>query len=239
MAGVEEAGDEKGGRMFRDGARLSPTAQPALGEMVTTVLREMISTGEFAPGSHLKEAELATALNVSRGPVREALTQLALEGHVELRRHKGAFVNTLTRSDVEEVHTLRVAIETLAAERACVRMGEADFAELDEVLAAMRSATADIAPDQAVRLDLAFHDLVYARAEHQRVQRIWTSIRSQVSFFLHTRNVNFPDFAEVGYAEHAELRDALAQADPPAARAAVEHHLSGAYVRLQQLDLPT
>ncbi len=225
--------------MFQDGARLSPTGQPALGEMVTAALRELISTGEFPPGAHLKEAELSAALNVSRGPVREALTQLAAEGHVELRRHRGAFVSTLTRSDVEEVHSLRIAIERLAAERACVRMSEADFHEMDTVLAAMQQATADIAPDQAVRLDLAFHDLIYARSAHQRVQRVWTSIRSQVSFFLHTRNRNFPDFAEVGHAEHTELRNALALADPAAARAAVEHHLSGAYTRLQQLDLPT
>ncbi len=71
--------------------------QPALGDVVTTVLRDMITNGHFQPGEHLKEAELAAALKVSRGPIREALTQLEAEGHVELRRHRGAFVSTLTR----------------------------------------------------------------------------------------------------------------------------------------------
>ena len=63
---------------------------------------------------------------------------------------------------------------------------------------------------------------------------MWISIRSQVSFFLHTRNVNFPDF---GHPEHLELRNALSLADPQAARDAVEKHLSGAYERLKKLDL--
>lgn len=198
----------------------------------------MISKGVFKPGQHLKEAELAAALHVSRGPVREALTQLEAEGHVELRRHRGAFVSTLTRVDVEEVHTLRAAIERVAAERACIRMGQTEWAAMDEVLAAMKAAKGDVSPEDAVRLDLQFHDIIYAACDHQRVQRVWTSIRSQVSFFLHTRNVNFPDFTAVGYSEHLELRLALSLGDPAAAREAVDKHLSGAYERLKKLDLP-
>jgi DNA-binding GntR family transcriptional regulator len=221
-----------------DGLLLPQPAQPALSEVVVQVLRDMISQGHFKPGQHLKEAELAAALKVSRGPVREALTQLEAEGHVELRRHRGAFVSQLTRVDVEEVHTLRAAIERLAAERACTRMGEAEFAAMDAVLAEMLAAGSDVKPEDVVRMDLQFHDIIYAACEHQRVQRVWTSIRSQVSFFLHTRNVAFPDFAAVGHSEHLELRNALSLADPAAARDAVDQHLSGAYERLKKVDLP-
>lgn len=223
--------------MSLEGLLLPQPSQHSLGDSVLTILREMISTGKVAPGQHLKEAELAAALNVSRGPVREALTQLEAEGQVELRRHRGAFVSTLTRVDVEEVHTLRTAIERLAGERACVRMGTVQFAAMDEVLGQMRGATRTISPQEAVRLDLEFHDIIYASCDHQRVQRVWKSIRSQVSFFLHTRNVNFPDFTQVGHPEHLELRNALSLADPQAAREAVEKHLSGAYERLKRLDL--
>ena len=101
-----------------EGILLPRQLQPALGDLVTNLLRDMITSGRFLPGEHLKENELAAALNVSRGPIREALAQLEAEGHVELRRHRGAFVSTLTRTDVEEVHSLRSAIEQLAAERA-------------------------------------------------------------------------------------------------------------------------
>lgn len=224
--------------MIPDGLLLPQAAQPALSEVVVTVLREMMSGGHFKPGEHLKEAEIAVALKVSRGPVREALTQLAAEGHVELRRHRGAFVSQLTRVDVEEVHTLRAAIERLAAERACTRMGTTQFAAMDAVLADMLAVGSDVKPEDVVRLDLQFHDIIYAACDHQRVQRVWTSIRSQVSFFLHTRNVAFPDFSTVGHCEHLELRNALSLADPAAARAAVDLHLSGAYQRLKKLDLP-
>lgn len=222
--------------MLPEGVQLPKQLQPALGAVVTNLLREMIMNGQFEPGEHLKEATIADAMKVSRGPVREALAQLEAEGHVELRRHRGAFVSTLTSVDVEEVHTLRGAIERLAAERACTRMGSAEFAQMDHVLEQMKAVDTSIDPDGAVVLDLAFHDIIYASCDHGRVQRVWDSIRGQVRLFLRARNVNFPDFSEVGYPEHKELRDALAEADPTIARLAVDKHIVGAYERLKRLD---
>lgn len=210
----------------------------SLAEYVVQVVRERLATGDLAPGEHLRETDLAQDLDVSRGPVREALATLEAEGHVEIRRHRGAFVSVLTQQDVEEVHTLREAIEELAAARACARLTPAHLAELDRILAAMKVTSGSVAPQEAVRLDLAFHDVVYDAADHVRLQRVWTSIRSQVSFFLFTRNVNFPDFPTVGYPEHKQFRDALVAGDPALARAASAEHMRGSYTRLSQLDLP-
>ena len=217
-----------------------PTGPPrtTLADYVVGMLREQIAAGELPPGEHLREAELAAALDVSRGPVREALAILEAEGQVEIRRHRGAFVSVLTKRDVEEVHTLRAAIEALAAERAASRLTGAHLAEMDRILEAMKVTSGSVAPQEAVRLDLAFHDVVYDAADHARLSRVWVSIRSQVSFFLHTRNVNFPDFPTVGYPEHHHLRTTLTQGDPAVVRAAAERHLSGAYSRLRQLELP-
>ncbi|GAA4428440.1 GntR family transcriptional regulator [Georgenia halophila] len=209
-----------------------------LSDYVVRILRDKMARGELRPGQHLREAELATALDVSRGPVREALALLEAEGQVEIRRHRGAFVSVLTQQDVEEVHTLRAAIEALAGERAATRLTSGHLAEMDRVLEAMKMTSGSVEPQEAVRLDLAFHDVIYDAADHVRLLRVWTSIRSQVSFFLHTRNINFPDFPTVGYPEHHELRMVLSEGDPQAARAAVEKHMSGAYSRLRQLELP-
>jgi DNA-binding GntR family transcriptional regulator len=210
----------------------------SLGDYAVQVIRDMITSGELEPGQHLRLAELAEALDVSPGPVREALHLLEAEGQVEIRRHRGAFVSVLTQQDVEEVHTLRAVIEALAGERAATRLTKAHLAEMDSVLEAMKTTSGSVQPQEAVRLDLAFHDVIYDAADHARLLRVWTSIRSQVSFFLLTRNINFPDFPTVGFPEHHELRTVLSQGDPRAAHAAVERHMSGSYSRLSQLDLP-
>lgn len=214
-----------------------PSQRP-LGDLVTDVLRDMITGDTFEPGQHLKEAELAEALNVSRGPIRQALARLEQEGHVEIRRHRGAFVSTLTKADVEEVHTLRGAIEQLAASRACMRMSPDGLAEMDAVLEEMKAFDASIDPEDAARIDLEFHDIIYRYSDHGRVQRVWDSIRGQVRVFLRARYASFPDFNEIGHPEHLELRNALALEDPQAAQDGIEKHISGAYERLKRLNLP-
>jgi len=206
--------------------------QPALSHSVTDALRTMISQGRFQQGEHLKEAEISQALGVSRGPVREALNQLANEGFIELRRHRGAFVVELTRADIIEVYTLRLALERLAAERAAERMTPELTAQLDDVLERMKHVESGYEARTATHLDLEFHDLLYIAADHRRLKSSWEHIRSQVEFFLNARNDSFRDFLEVGYAEHAELRDALVKGDAALAAKAIESHLEGAYHRL-------
>jgi DNA-binding GntR family transcriptional regulator len=136
----------------------------------------MITSGALPQGAHLREAELATALGMRRGPVREALVELEREGLVVLRRHRGAQVITLTTEDAEEVYTLRLALERLAVQRAGSRLTEADLteadlADLDATLDRMRELTADYSPDLAVELDLAFHDVLVRAARHTRLER--------------------------------------------------------------------
>lgn len=65
------------------------TAPPALSTLIADRLRQMITSGELAPGERLKEAELANSMTVSRGPVREAISLLGSEGLVESQRHRG------------------------------------------------------------------------------------------------------------------------------------------------------
>ena len=205
---------------------------PALSATVVPAIRQMITTGVLPQGSHLREAELATALGMSRGPVREALVELAREGLVVLRRHRGAQVITLTTEDAEEVYTLRRALERLAIERACGRLTAQDLAELDAVLDRMRELDADYSPGLAVELDLAFHDVLVRAAAHARLERSWQQIRSQIAMFLHERHQARRDFHEIAHPEHLAIRDIAATGAPAAAVAAIENHLVGAYDRL-------
>ena len=205
---------------------------PALSATVVPAIRRMITTGALPQGAHLREAELATALGMSRGPVREALVELAREGLVVLRRHRGAQVITLTTEDAEEVYTLRRALERLAVERACGRLTAEHLAALDATLDRMQQLDADYSPELAVELDLAFHDVLVQAAAHSRLERSWQQIRSQIAMFLHDRHQARRDFHEIAYPEHRAIRDIAAAGDPTGAVAAIEKHLVGAYDRL-------
>ena len=87
----------------------------------------------------------------------------------------GAFVTTLTRRDIEEVYTLRVALEQLAMRRAAERITGEQVESLDRILETMKAIPAGSPVSAAVELDLVFHDRIFEIADHGRLLRSWQS----------------------------------------------------------------
>lgn len=212
---------------------LTPPLKRSLADDVVDRLRSAILNGTFKPGEPLREELLAASLDVSRGPVREALVQLEREGLVIVRRHRGATVARLSRADVEEVYSLRLALEGLAMKQAAQRATEEDFAAMEGVLGAFREefARGPTAPAIA-ELDVRFHDLIYRAAHHQRLYDCWSNLRAQIYIFLLSRNVANPDFRVVTVRSHQDLLDVLRARDEARAVREIESHLLGAYERV-------
>ncbi|MPZ38653.1 MAG: FCD domain-containing protein [Rhizobiales bacterium] len=74
-----------------------------------------IRDGRFAPGQRLIEGELQAMLQVSRGPVREAVRRLAAENILQLELHKGARLRQLTPEEINAIYDVREVLEGLAA----------------------------------------------------------------------------------------------------------------------------
>jgi DNA-binding GntR family transcriptional regulator len=212
---------------------LTPTIKRSLADDVVDRLRDAIFHGSFKPGEALREEQLAAMLDVSRGPVREALVQLEREGLVLVRRHRGATVARLSRSDLEEVYSLRLALERLAVQRAARYATEQDFAAMEVVLADFDIALSRGPSEKEVaELDVRFHDLIYQAARHQRLYDSWANLKAQIYIFLLSRNVVDPEFREITVKSHAALLDALRTRDEARATSEIEDHLRGAYDRV-------
>jgi DNA-binding GntR family transcriptional regulator len=204
----------------------------SLADEVTDQLRDFILTGQLQPGDRLGEAEISQRLRVSRGPVREALVRLEQEGLVTSEWHKGAAVADLTRVDVTELATLRVALEKLAIAGACKSATEEDLAGLLDVVERMRAASAGGSDESLARLDIEFHDAVYRAAHHERLYAAWTTIRSQVALALLRRRVVNRDYPELVVDEHAALAALIVGRDAAEAQVQITAHIEGAYSRL-------
>jgi DNA-binding GntR family transcriptional regulator len=205
-----------------------------LAASIRSRLRQAILQGDFAPGERLREVEIAARHQVSRGPVREALLQLEQEGLVLLRRNRGAVVARLSRADLEEVYSLRLALERLAVARAARHGTEADFEVMDAVLHEFRGTGSGqpLTEQQAADQDVRFHDAVYRAAHHERLYATWSSIRSQVYVLLLSRNVAGPDFREDTYVGHLELAYMIRARDEARVIEAIERHLEASYARV-------
>jgi DNA-binding GntR family transcriptional regulator len=211
-------------------AALTPAQSRNLTDEVAERLRAAIVRGDFAPGQPLREARLASFLEVSRGPVREALARLEREGLVLIRRNRGATVARLSHEDLEEVYTLRLALEELAVRWAVRNATESDFEAMKDVVAELQKAVArGIYEQQYATLDVQFHDCIYRAAQHKRLYRFWTELRPQIYVFLLSRNVASPNFPETAVTRHQALLDVLRSRDEAKSVAMVRRHVEDSY----------
>lgn len=207
-----------------------------LAEEVTEQLRDAIFRGHFAPGQRLSEEQLARTLGVSRGPIREAFVRLEREGLIASQANRRSLVAQLSRRDLEEVYTMRLALERLAVQYAVDAAQPEDFAAMAANIQALEAAVVRGLTEQtAAALDIGFHDLLYQAARHAHVRAAWANIRSEVYLFLLSRNRANPDFRDRTIAQaHAGILQALMARDSQRAVAAIEVHLRGAYDYIAQ-----
>ncbi len=104
----------------------APRHGPSSPDQLVTALNDGIQSGRYVPGQRLIEADLTAEYGVSRGTVREALKRLAAEGLIDLVAHRGAYVRSLSRSDMYDILAVFGRLATLAAGLAAERIGEAD-----------------------------------------------------------------------------------------------------------------
>ena len=239
LPGVSELVQSDGAEPPGDGAGtdlravLSLPENQALAVGIASRLRDAILAGYFGPGEQLREEPLARSMGVSRGPVREALLRLEREGLVVVRRNRGAFVAQLSARDLEEVYTLRLAIERLAMQRVVRRASVEQVAELQAVVDQMTAASVrGISEQEAADFDLRFHDLIYAASDHRRLSEVWANLRPQVHILLLNRNVARGDFREFLVMGHQWIVDSLRDRDEDRATRAIEDHLRGSYDRV-------
>jgi DNA-binding GntR family transcriptional regulator len=189
------------------------------------ILRRAIVMGSFEPGDRLIESTLSAELGTSRGPVREALRQLANEGLVMSSPYRSAVVLGVSDAEVMEVLIpIRLTLERYSFLRAQETMTDEDFAELGKQVWLMeQAAQADDLP-RVVEADLRFHEIVIAAPGQTHTVQIWRTIwpRIRAYFYRYGRGQDLEAMVD----EHRELLAALQSRDPDVMLAVLEQHIA-------------
>lgn len=138
-------------------------------------IRQGLAAGRWAPGSHLRETELAGELGLSRTPVREALRKLASEQLVLFEPHLGVRVPGWSDQDMEEIFVLRIELESYAAGQAAQHATAAQVAELRQLAEEMeKAAFGGPEPDygKITELNNRFHRLIVVGSGNRRLDRL-------------------------------------------------------------------
>ena len=206
---------------------LGRQSTPAL---IADQLRAEILAGTFPPDTQLTEIELARQLQVSRGPVREAMQRLIQEGLLRGERNRGAFVMELDHDDARDIYLARGAIERAAAAIVTRRPAAQTLARLQSIVDSF-AASADRPWSETIVHDLGFHEAMVDAAGSSRLSRMFRTLAAETRLCMLRLEPFYPDGAEV-VAEHQRILDAIASGDLMSADRLVELHMDAAAARL-------
>jgi DNA-binding GntR family transcriptional regulator len=129
-------------------------------------IRRLILDGVLSPGVRVPQDEIASALGLSRNPIREALIALNAEGWITIEPNRGAFVNTFDKSTIADHFEICAFIHTLAMRHGLELSGDELVSKLDEIL---NSFTPKTDVTEAGRLTIEFHSRVISSARSSRI----------------------------------------------------------------------
>ena len=180
--------------------------------VVMPTLREAIIGNLLPPGSRLLEIQLSKQLGVSRTPMREAFAQLEREGLVTIVPRLGAFVRQMNHRDVDEIYTVRAALEGLAVELAAKNITPLGRAQLDHAIAAMQARVdADDPVGYTDELD-AFYAIVMALANNAVLNQTHSSLLGPVRR-LRRLAMSREGRMRASFEQALRIRDALVAGD--------------------------
>ncbi len=202
-----------------------------LWERVYDHLREEILAGRLKPGTELAEVALSRQLGVSRGPVREAIGRLEVEGLVTVRPRRGAVVRSLSKEEFLELYQVREALEMMAVRLAVPRLTADDVAALQELIETMSKRAERGAVSEFFEANAAFHARLFQASGNSKLEALYRQLLGQMGRYR-IRSLILRGNLQRSIAEHAAILRAAKRGD--ADRAA---HLMSEHVRVPQRRL--
>jgi DNA-binding GntR family transcriptional regulator len=199
------------------------------GNTVDTVyqtLRDRIIDGDLPPGLRMSQDGLATELNVSRTPLREALHRLEADGLVVAEANRGMEVAPISDGQVEQCYAIRLLVEPPTIAAVVASLTDDDFAEMDAALEEMERNSNRIRDYQESHL--RFHELTLRRYP-AAIRELTQSLHLKI--YRHQRlHFSRPQVPE--HFTHVDrlLLEAMKKGEAELARHVMEFHLADAAI---------
>ena len=134
-------------------------------------LRDAILDGTLEPGEHLRDAELADWLGLSRTPIREALARLEEYGLVETSPNRYTRVAPLNARDARDAFAVVAALHALAASLGVPRISAPELAEMRNANTDFAAALRNASVDDALAADDRFHAVLVRASANREIAR--------------------------------------------------------------------
>lgn len=213
-----------------DQINLSET--PSLKQLVYNHLLRQIVSGDLPPNTRLMEAEIASAMNVSRAPIREALNMLERDGFTRIIPHKGSIVAEVTMQNVYEIWEIRCVLEPYVAKASCNNIPKKRLLKLANWLKELENRPDSF--DEYIKSDYEVHNILYEYHDNEYLKGILDKLKSHSvrMRWITERQKRSPEMCLVAIREHLVIVNTLLEGDPEKVYTAVFDHIKKSELRL-------
>lgn len=197
-------------------------------EKAYQLLWEKITSLELEPGATLDIAALADELGFSQASIREALG-LLIHDHLVEAPPRGLFVAGLEFNDLEKISTIRLNLETLAAQQAARYATKDDLIILGTLCEEVAQNTRDL-----FTLDQRFHQAIAKAARNNyladTLQRLY-GLSKRLWFLA----LPYLDFLPSAVKSHIKLVKAIQEKDESLAEEIMREHIEEFYLKIKEI----
>jgi DNA-binding GntR family transcriptional regulator len=155
-------------------------SRSSLADAAYAELRSAILAGDLAPGTTIVETDVASLLDVSRTPVREALRRLELEGYLEREPGGRLNVHSYTDREIRDLFLVRGLLEGYAARLAATRISDGELDELERLLERDMDALRDHEIDELAALNDQIHGVVLEASRNRTLRDLVANLRERI-----------------------------------------------------------
>lgn len=206
---------------------LDDSRSGSLRSRVFNQLQNDILNGYYEPGESLIETKLSEELGVSRTPIREALRQLELEGLVQSIPNKGVIVKGVSPKDIQDIYTIRMLIEGLAARWAAEKITDEELQELKDAVDLQEFYTVRNDFSHLLQSDTKFHDIIFKACKSKPLMHTLSTFHHYVQK-ARKISMSSPGRAMKVLDEHKAILQAIIDKDVQKAERLTTEHVSNA-----------
>ena len=206
-------------------------------ERVFQQLREAIVEGTIPAGTKISEAELAQTYGISRGPLREAISQLAAMGLVERRANVGARVIQMSSDHLLDIFRVREALEGMAARLAAAKMTPEQVQTLLETLDQHGETINEDAGNNYFQEsgDLDFHyQVVMGSGSDHLIKLLCNDLYYLVRLYRYQFGMRSKR-GPIAIVEHRNIAEAIARGDGEMAELLMRSHIRASRENVERL----
>jgi len=172
------------------------------------VIKFGITKGNLKPGLFLAEEKLSKSMNISRGPIREALNRLEKEGFVNIIPRRGTMVSNITAQEVEDIFKIRGLLEPFAAKESLSRISRPKLKEVKKEFITLIAKPENKENRMGFFvIDEMFHKLLNEKCRNKKLIDILDNFEDHTNWFINLflKNYSFKESIK----EHLSIIEAI------------------------------